>query len=103
VFSHFSETPCDILLPLFTSYGRSLLHLKNGAFERQFNIIDCPFAKYVETHGPALRFFLSVMVQVGDAVFLRTAPDEFYSLGVPSTFILTKQFITQKLLPEELF
>jgi hypothetical protein len=88
VFSQFPETSCDLLLPLFTSYGRALLHLKNGAFERQFKIMDYQFVKYVETHGPALRFFVSVMVQVGDAAFLRTALDEFYSLGVPSAFIL---------------
>jgi hypothetical protein len=88
VYNSFPETACGILLPLFTSYGRSLLHLKGGAFDRQFKIMDYTFGKYIDTHGPALRFFLSVMVQVGDTQFLRNALDEFYSLGVPSAFIL---------------
>jgi hypothetical protein len=89
VFTNFPETSCDLMLPLFTTYTRSVLHFKTGAFQRQLGIIDYTFGKYMETHAPALGFFLSVMVSVGDAQFLRGALDEFYGVGVPSSFILS--------------
>lgn len=89
IFTNFPETSCDIILPLFTSYSKSLLHLKNGGFKRQFNIsADYTFNKYIETHGPALHFFLSVMISTGDPAFLKECLDEFYQIGQPSSFIL---------------
>lgn len=92
IWTHFPETACDLLLPLFTGYARGLMHLKNGGFQRQFKIMDYQFSKYVETHAPALRFFLSVLVSNGDPNFLKTVLDEFYSLGEPSSFILGALF-----------
>ncbi|KAH0796032.1 UPF0505 protein C16orf62 [Histomonas meleagridis] len=89
LYTYFPETSCDILLPLFTSYATFLLHFKNRGFSRQFNIIDYSFSKYIETHRPALEFFVSVMVSVGDINFLKEALNEFYSVGIPSSFILS--------------
>lgn len=89
VFTLYKETSCEIFLPLLTSYVKLLFHLKESGFKRQFQIIDYSFSKYLETHKPALEFFISVMVSVGDANFLKSALEEFYSAGVPSSFILS--------------
>ncbi|OHS96304.1 hypothetical protein TRFO_37518 [Tritrichomonas foetus] len=89
IYTYFPNKSCDIILPLFTSYAQGLIHIKERGFKRQFAIIDYSFQKYIETHRPALNFVLSVMVSVGDANFLRTALDEFYSVGQPSSFILS--------------
>lgn len=89
IFTYFPETSCDVILPLFTSYTRSLIHIKEKSFARQFKIIDYTFAKYIETHRPALCFVLSVMVSVGDTGFLKNALDEFNEIGQPSSFILS--------------
>ena len=89
IFTYFPNTSCDVILPLFTSYTQSLLHIKDKGFKRQFSIIDYTFQKYIETHRPALRFVISVMVSVGDANYLKDILDEFYNVGTPSSFILS--------------
>lgn len=89
IFKYFPETSCDVILPLFTSYVQSLLHLKESGFRRQFSIIDYTFPRYIETHRPALGFLLSVMVSVGDTNYLKNALDEFNDLGQPSSFVLS--------------
>lgn len=89
IFTFFPETSSDVILPLFTSYTRSLIHIKEKSFAKQFKIIDYTFPKYIETHRPALCFVLSVMVSAGDTGYLKTALDEFNEIGKPSSFILS--------------
>jgi hypothetical protein len=80
----------ELLVPLFTSYINLVKHLKNGSFKRQYSALpDYTFEKYIETHRPALNFFIAVMNQVGDSNLLKDALNEFYSLGEPSSFILS--------------
>lgn len=64
-------------------------HLKGGAFDRQIRIIDYSFPKYLQTHQPALRYFLSTVVAIGDSNDLKSIIDEFYQAGKPSSFILS--------------
>jgi len=88
IFTHFPETSCQMILPLFTNYVSFVRHLQEGAFKRQFKILDYTFPKYLETHLPALHFIISVMVSVGDVNFLKEALEAYFSLGNPSSFIL---------------
>ncbi|EAY18986.1 hypothetical protein TVAG_246640 [Trichomonas vaginalis G3] len=90
IFSLKPNYPTDVFIPLFTSYVRHLLHLKNGSFKRQYsNLPDYTFEKYVETHKPALSFFIQQMVTIGDSPLIKQALEEFYSIGEPSSFILS--------------
>jgi len=102
VFTTYPNISPEFMMPMFISYVKLLSHLKNGSFKRQFNIIDYSFNKYIETHRPALRFFISIMTTHADATFLKNALNEFYSLGNPSSFImsvfleeLTSDFVSQ--------
>lgn len=90
IYSIKPSYPTDIFIPLFISYVKHLIHLKNGSFKRQYsNLPDYTFEKYVETHKPALSFFIQQMVNLGDSDLLKQALEEFYSIGEPSSFILS--------------
>lgn len=90
VYKLFPDMSNELIIPTIMGYIRSLKHLQDVAFHRQFGLLkDYKFSKYIETHRPAVNFLVLFLVLYGDANLSKKMIDEFYAEGFISSFVLS--------------